>query len=68
MGSQRVAVTSLQFTHTVTAGDLTGSEVKGTFDTAGSVTGTLFMKASLDYEGQRYTCENRTTWSARLQR
>jgi Ca2+-binding RTX toxin-like protein len=68
MGTEQVTLSSLRFTHRVTDGDLAGSEVSGTFDTQGNVTGTLFMKAALDYEGTRYTCESKTTWSAKIQR
>jgi Ca2+-binding RTX toxin-like protein len=68
LGSEQVPLAGLQFSHAVTAGDLTGSEVRGTFDTAGNVSGTLVMKAAFDYEGRRYTCENTTRWSAKLQR
>lgn len=58
----------LSFTYDVTRGELTGSQVKGTFDTAGNVRGPLTFMARFDYEGTTYTCQNQTNWSAKIQR
>jgi hypothetical protein len=63
-----VTLSDLKFTYAVTSGDLAGSVVSGTFDTAGNVKGSLVMKASFDYEGRHYTCESSTNWSAKIQR
>ena len=64
----RVPLANLAFVYSVTQGELAGSEVKGTFDTAGNVSGSLVMKASFDHEGSHYTCESTTDLSAKIQR
>jgi RTX calcium-binding nonapeptide repeat (4 copies) len=58
----------LKFSYAVGSGDLTGSSVEGTFDLEGNAKGTLVMRAIFTEGGTQYTCESKTTWSAKIQR
>jgi len=48
----------LSFSYTYTNSALQGSSIKGTFDTAGDVTGTLEIHASFDDNGTHYDCSS----------
>jgi hypothetical protein len=61
-----VPITSdLKFTYLETSGELAGSKIDGVFDTAGNGKGSLWMKASFDYEGSHYSCTSLTDWTAK---
>jgi hypothetical protein len=61
-----VAITgTLTFTYSVDSGQLTGSKIDGTFDSAGNGTGSLWMNAAFDDQGTHYTCATKTDWTAK---
>jgi len=67
LGAQ-VQLADLKFRFAVGSGELAGSSVEGTFDAEGNVKGSLVMRAIFTDGGTQYTCESRTSWSAKLQR
>jgi hypothetical protein len=46
----------LSFSYTYSNSALQGSIITGQFDTAGNVTGTLEVHATITYNGTQYTC------------
>ncbi len=67
LGAQ-VQLADLKFRYAVGSGELAGSSVEGTFDAEGNVKGSLVMRAIFTDGGTQYTCESRTSWSAKIQR
>ena len=68
LGGQQIPLVDLGFSYVEDSGPLAGSSVEGTFDSEGNAKGSLVMKAIITHEGTQYTCESRTTWSAKIQR